>query len=147
MTDLFPPPSEQVAVAWLKAVLAPFDAVGNTLPATGSWPDGFVQALVVGGTPLVDIPVRQALVAVDAWYATPSSSTKPQWGKASVLIERVRLATEAPGYARQVALPANYRPAYVSSAFVRVEPRRIPDDAGAFAHLSMDVELHWREAS
>lgn len=146
MVDLFPPPSEMVAVAWLKAVLAPFTAIGNTVPATGSWPDGFVQALVVGGTPLMDVPVRKPVLSVDVWAANTNSSNRPPWGRASVLVERVRLATEGV-FARPVELPTGYRPAYVSSVFLRTEPRRIPNDAGAFAHFSMDVELHWREAS
>lgn len=146
MSELFPPPSELVAVAWLKAALAPFSAVGTTLPAAEQMPDGFVQALVVGGTPSVDLPVRQPVVSVDAWAATASSSTRPPWGKASVLAERVRVASEGPRVTL-VELPANYRPAVVMAAYLRTEPRRVPDDQGAFAHYSMDVQLVWREAS
>lgn len=147
MSDLYPPPGELVAVAWLKAVLAPFSAVGTTLPATAQIPDGFVQALVAGGTPDKDVPVRRPVFAVDAWAPSPASTTRPPWGRASVLIERVRIACEAQPRTTYVELPDNYRPAVVTAAFALTEPRRLVDDDGAFAHYSMDVQLHWREAS
>jgi hypothetical protein len=148
MTTPYPPTTDLVAVAWLKSVLGPFSAVGTTLPTDrASWPDGFVQVLGVGGTPHVELPVRRPVVSVDCWVAPTQTSNSPRWGQASVLAERVRLATEDKAGPRVVVLTGNYRPAVVMSAWAATEPRRIPDDSGGYAHYSLDVGLHWREAT
>lgn len=153
--------SEVVAVAWLLGVAgltADADHVGVTLPerdpATGLFPwadTGFVHFIaVVGGSPEMYVPKRQPVVQVDFWAVNPDSG-QPPWGKARELAEVViadtyRTAGRLGGQRDVSALmPAGYAGAYVQAAWPVSEPRRLPNDAGSFARLTLDLSLSWVE--
>jgi len=154
--------SEVVAVAWLLGVpgiTADANHVGVTLPgrdpATGTWPwadTGFVQLVTaVGGTPGMYVPERNPVVQLDFW-AVNLDSGLPPWGKARQLAELVvadtyNTAGNPTAGARDVSalMPDGYAGAYVQSVYPQTEPRRVPNDSGSFARLTMDLELAWVE--
>lgn len=152
--------SEIVAVAWLLGVggiTADADHVGVTLPgrneATDTWPwqdTGFVQMVaIVGGTPGVHVPSRQAVVQIDTW-AVAADSGLPPWGMARELAELIIADTyDTAGNSgwgnRDVSslMPDGYGGAYVQAAWPLTEPRKVPNDPGAFARYTMDLSLVW----
>lgn len=145
------PTSPLVAVAWLGQRvpgLAP-GIVATRLPRDlAAWADlGFVQATVITGTPDVDVPIRRALVQIDAWAHSPDG-VRPPVNKAARLAELVRVATELPTarYSSPVEMPANYAGAVVLSAYVVTEPYEVTDDPSGFARISLDLVLEWARA-
>lgn len=154
--------SEIVAVAWLLGVTgitANASHVGVTVPerdpSTGLWPwedTGFIQMVaIVGGQPGTHVPHREAVVQVDTW-AVNADSGLPPWGKARELAELIiadtyNTAANGDWGNRDVSalMPAGYRGAYVQAARVVSEPRKVPNDPGAFARYTMDLALAWVE--
>lgn len=147
-----PPTSDLVALAWVRGITAsgPFDParVATTLPS-GAGADalltlGWVQLTVVGGAPDIDVPVRRPAVAVDCWAAAANGG-KPPWGRAAVLAETVRLATEGTSaWRRNVTTGAGFDPARVMSVRAISEPRRILSDPGRYARVQFDLIIEWR---
>lgn len=152
MSLLFPT-SELVAVAWLKGVPGvPESKVATRLPQDNStWAaSGFITVRAVGGTPHLDMPLRQPVMSVDAW-AVNVSSGKPPDGKALQLAERVRMAcygersgvSGMPSIGRDLTLPTGYMGARVISAQVLGEPRIVTESETSYAHAALDVQLDW----
>lgn len=146
--------SELVALAWLKGVagIAPA-SVGTVLPEDNStWAaSGYVQLVtIVGGSPDIYVPRRQAVAQVDVWAVATDTGT-PAWGKARELAELIfadcyRTADGTDGHREVSALmPSGFRGAYVQAAYPTTEPRRIPGDPGSYAHLTFDLSLTWVE--
>lgn len=139
------PTTELVAITWLKGVeTLPVGQIGTTLPADESkYPNGFVQVLGVGGTPNPNTPMRRPVVRVSCWM--PSAS-KPRYGEANDLAERVISATygdDGHGQTgRLVTLPGKYAPAMVHAAYPVGEPVRVNDPNG-FARYDVDIAFHW----
>lgn len=148
-TPLYRPHTELVAVAWVRGVPGiPAGGVGTTLPADAStWPEGFVQVSVVGGSPDRDVPTRRSVVQLDCWAANRGS--KPSWGRANQSLEVIahhcygNTPSSAVPVQRRVTLPTGYLDARVLTAEVLTDPRRIPSDEARYAHYSMDVLLTW----
>ncbi|WP_274029451.1 hypothetical protein [Streptomyces sp. MMBL 11-1] len=141
--------TELVAAAWLNTL---FDQpiVATTLPkpadGTPGWADtGFITVAVVGGGAGMYVPLRSPVVSVDCWAVNPQSA-KPPWGKANNLAETVQAACYGPINMR-LELPGGFPDVRVLSAYSVSESRRITDDQSSYAHYSLDVQLHWVEAS
>jgi hypothetical protein len=149
------PTGELVAIWWLKALtdrLNP-DMIGTILPGPDaesnnlSWgSSGFVQVAAIGGTPMVDLPVRQSVLSVDTWAANVGRKRAP-WGRANNLAEGIVTAVwdldeNDVLYKRPVATPAAYRNALVLNAST-TEPVRRPSDEANWAHYGFDLSLTW----
>lgn len=165
MTTLLLPNSELVACGWLSAVPG-FTAamVGTTLPripGAGPLPDwigtGFVTVgPVVGGTPGGYMPTAEPVLSISCYAANATGtglpgapinvSTKPPWGRAAQVAERIRAAvyTLDKGPGRQVAMPVpGYAHATVTGAQMLSEPRRMPSDPASYARYQFDLQLFW----
>jgi hypothetical protein len=145
-----PPNSGLVAVAWTRGIAAsgPFDPsrVATKLPSDDApLALGFVQLTTVGGTPDIDIPARRPVVQVDAW-AAGTNGGKPPAGRAWVLAEVVRLATEHTAYRRTIAMPSGYDPARVMCVRAISEPREVLSDPGRYARVQFDMIIDWSSA-
>jgi hypothetical protein len=155
------PNSELVAIAWIASIPAPFgpfsaNMVATQPPAEQSWSvnqDGianFITVTVIGGTPLLGMPIAQPVIEVKA-YATKPGSNKPPWFAANDLLERIRLSTmsKLPGvFGRTLTITSNgavYASAACTEAVVHTEPRRIYSDARNWAAYMMDMSISWRE--
>lgn len=145
------PTTELVAMTWLKGCPALASGVATDLPDLTTWPQilggqGFVTIASVGGSRPPDLPRVDAVVSVDCWAAVASSSKLP-WARANQMAEEIAgwlfLQTQS---AVKVDLPASYTDALVLFALVLAEPRRIPDDAANYAHMTMDVQITWSSA-
>jgi hypothetical protein len=149
MTTLLRPTTELVAVAWLAGVPGlSTQMVATQLPRDNtSWAaSGFVTVRTVGGQPSIYTPLRQPVLAVDAWAVNPTSN-KPPWFQANGLMELIREGCEATAGHRWVTLPGNYGPAQVTSAYFVTEPQRVYTDAGAYAHYNASLQLYWAAAT
>jgi hypothetical protein len=152
----FAPNSALVAVAWIGARVPGIVAaqVATSLPRdVSAWQaEGFVQVTPITGAPDVDIPVRHPLVQVDCWAVTVDAagtiSTRRPSNKAWRLAELIRNATETSSalYGKPVAMPANYDPAIVLSAYPLSEPVEIADDPSGYARVTFDLALDWVRA-
>lgn len=145
------PTSEVVATAWIGTAAGLSPAMVSTmLPRdVSTWPDGFIvlggggSGPVVGGAPDRYTKLRNPVISLHAWAVNPQSA-KPPWRKAARLLELVKDATEDESTIRRtLTLPAGYGPARVQEAYLLGEPRRVPGDAGAYAHFQADLQLHW----
>ena len=155
------PNSELVAMAWIASIPAPFGPFSSSMvatqpPAETSWPtnsDGvsqFITVTVIGGTPLLGMPVAQPIVEVKGW-ATKVGSNKPPWFAANDLLQRIWLSTmsKQPGvFGRALTIEngtAVFNSASCIEATVHTEPRRIYSDPRNWACYMMDMSLAWRE--
>jgi hypothetical protein len=147
-SGLLSPNSELVAVGWLKGITYLGSRVATELPrdVTGWSAAGFVTATLAGGTAPRYTPMRQPVLDVSCWGVAPNSG-RPPWNLAAQLAEAIVAATlDHRNVPRRIAMPnANHRPAFVRSAWVVSEPRRVPSDPGDYARLSMDLALDWVE--
>lgn len=142
--------STTVAGAWLRTIDGiPDNKINTVLPDVSLWVDtGFVQVVgVVGGFPWVDAPVQQAVVEVDTWGAR-ANSEKPDWGKASGLMNLILDAATAPATSVGVLVTVGNRQARI----VTMKPISIPrkptagidqGDPASFARLMIDIEMIW----
>jgi hypothetical protein len=142
----FYPNAELVAVAWLRAHAGvDVASVATTVPDSSSWVGNqFVQATVLSGSPIRDLPVYKPVVSVDAWAFRPGSK-KPPWNQASQILETARTATytHLTGSTAILAMPTGYMNARLLSVFPLSEPRRVPGDQSGYAHYSMDLQFDW----
>lgn len=138
------PTTELVSVAWLKTLEGlPSEQIGTTLPSDQTqWPDGFVQATAVGGSPSRYVPLRNPVVSVDVWYNNPTGNKVP-WGKANDLVNIVRDACYGRKGIELEIGGADYFNARLLSIYPLTEPRRVPDDPAGYAHYTMDVAMHF----
>jgi hypothetical protein len=144
--------AELVCVAYLRAIVAAYDVgVGTTLQGPDdngvlSWgKTGFVQAVVVGGTPNGTVPIRRPVLSLDFWAVNVDGS-RPPWGRANAIAEVcVQAAYAFAPYDthRAVALPSGYPSAYVSEFSILGEPERRPADPANYAHYGCQVQMSW----
>ena len=140
------PTNELVVESWLAGVVGLTSSmVATTLPkdSTAWAAKGFVQVVIIGGTPDIDVPIRRPLVQLDFWATGAGTSTKPPWNLAAGLAELVRTGVEFQQYGQLVTTREGYFNARVLSAIMRTEPRRVEGDPSGYARYSADVELHW----
>ena len=138
------PSAEQVAVAWLKTLDGiPTDKVATNLPADhNTWTEtGFLQVFTVGGTPLIDVPMRSPSVQVSCWATAPPPAKAP-WGKAHTLAENVVAGcyTDEGPWTVQ---PSGFKTVRLFAAWPLMEPRRVPSDEAGFARVDVDLALRW----
>lgn len=141
-------PVDLVAQAWIRSVPGlTADGVAGQLPADEqSWAaNGFVVVPVtVGGTPHEYIPVRRPVCQVECWATVPGSDKLP-WGMASQLAEQIRFGTyDRTTFGRALAIAngkVTYPTAWVRSAKMMGEPRRVWSDAGDYAGYTFDLQL------
>ena len=146
-----------VAIAWIATIPGlnagmagpslPEDANADGTPA--DWVKaglGYASAAVVGGNPSPDLPVGNPVVQVDCWAVEPGSNLPP-WGTADRLAQTIVRATwDRVTIARPLRISVEgvaYPDAAVQSAYVLSTPRPIFDDAGDYARISLDLQLHW----
>lgn len=139
------PTTDLVASAWIASIPGmDSDMVGATLPKdVTKWADGFVQVMVVGGSPNLYLPVAQPVVSVDCWAVKPGSDKAP-WGRANYLAELIRSATYDPATVqRTLDLPGNYPAARCLTVYPTSEPRRVYSDEAGYARFNMDLAFSW----
>lgn len=139
------PNPEIVAVTWIKHVTGLANSVNTTLPKDNTtWAaSGFIQVVVVGGSPNIDVPMRQPIYQIDCWATNPSSN-KPPWGKASSLAEMILdNCYERRDKVSSLALPSPYTPVRIHSVYASIEPRRIHNDPASFARIQLELTMHW----
>ncbi len=149
---------ELVAVAWIASIDGfnasfvatqlpePADAKGQPASWVTTPPYGFVTVSVVGGSEDPLLPIHRPVMQVDCWALRPGSG-KPPWNTANRLASHI-IAASRNGQAtpRRLTISANgvdYPAATVQGAKALTSPRRILDDAGDFAHYSLDLWLQW----
>lgn len=140
-----------VAGAWLRTISGlPQNKINTVLPDRALWADtGFVQVVgVVGGTPWLYAAMRDPVVEIDTWGCRLNSE-RPDWGKASALMDKILAATR-PGAASGGLVTVGTKQARILTVFPVSEARRpvsgidTGDDAG-FARLSIDLQFTWHE--
>lgn len=135
--------NELVTVGWLKAMLG-ITEVATSLPDTWST-EGFVTVSDIGGASDIYVPLREPIMTVDCW-AVSASSGKAPWNTASNYAESIRAATfDFDNIGKLLTIGTGFPNARVKSVYLTQEPRRVPDDAGSFAHYSMDMYVSWIE--
>jgi hypothetical protein len=143
------PNSDLVAVGYVKLLAGmPTGRVGITLPRDDAQlrSPGFVQITVTGGIVDEYLLVARPALTVDCWVAPADGSLKAPWGAAYALAEAIRVGTVGRQAARTVDLSgigSGYDDAFVYSAYPTSEPRRILSDQGAYARVSIDLQIHW----
>lgn len=144
--------SVTVAGAWLRTISGiPDNKVNTVLPDRALWADtGFVQVVgVVGGTPWIDASVRDPVLEIDTWGCRLNSD-KPDWGKASALMDKIVRAATLPATSVGVLLTIGDKRARVITCFPVSEVRRPitgidAGDAASFARFMIDLQMTWVE--
>lgn len=139
-----------VTGAWLRTIAGiPDNKVNTVVPDSTLWADtGFVQIVgTVGGTPWLDAPVRQPVVEVDTW-GCHLNSEKPDWGKASALMELIVAAATDPRTSVGVLLPFGPKNVRILSCWPVSEPRKPlagidTGDPASYARLMVDISIMW----
>lgn len=143
------PNSEQVAVAWLKGITYLGSRVATELPRDlTTWSaSGFTTVAAAGGAAPLYVPLRTPVLGVQAVAVAPGSG-RPPWNQAAAMAEAIVAATlDHKNVPRRVTMPSgDYAPAFVRSAYLVAEPRRVPGDAADYARFSLDLVLDWVEA-
>lgn len=135
------PSNELVLMYWLKSrPTLPTNSISTTLPKGTTWAaSGFIQVSGVGGSSNAYMPVHSPVMSVDTW-ANVANSERPDWEKASTLMENIRWELYQSDVRRAVQITGYYT-AFVSSVVPVGQPRRVPSDN--YAHLSMDIRVDW----
>ena len=145
MTATLRPTTELVAVAWIGGIqgLSP-GMVATQLPKDNTtWAaSGFVTVRTVGGAPGMYVPLRQPVVAVDAWAVNPTSN-KPPWFQANGLMELIDQGCRVSNAGRWLTLPGLYLQARVATAYWVTEPQRVYTDQGGYARYTANLALNW----
>ena len=143
------PNAELVARAWLAQVTGiTAGMVSTTLPADKTtWTtDGFITVQCVGGQPSIDYALRGSAIQVDCW-ANSGTSSRPPWGKAAQLAEKITAGI----YARQgqqavLTMPVTgYYQVFVREVIPTQEFRRVPGDDASYARYTADLIVKWTE--
>lgn len=154
MTTLQHATHELVAVAWLATIPGITAAMAGTqLPrpaadGTVSWADtGFVQAVPVGGTPGMYVPLASPVMQIDCWAAQSNSDLPPR-AKANALAMAVWWAAmQNVGIETVLTLRSGYAQARVMSAYLLGEPRPMYGDPSDYARYTLNLALNWVEVS
>lgn len=140
------PNSELVATTLLRNMFGPIDkfGVGTTFPEDlSSISNGFIQVLVVGGSPNSDVPTRRPLIQVDC-YVPSINSSKPKWGRAATIAEDItNFAYKYSESGQTVLSLGTYEDALVQAIVVASEPRRVNGDPAGHARYTFDLQLSW----
>lgn len=143
------PTSELVAKAWILGIPGiPSGKAASTLPTNrATFPEGFVTAVALPGSPQRHVKKREAILDVMCWFPPKEGSNKPPWYKAAQLAEIVFNA----GYEEVLTvqrtltdMPAEYNYARVL-AWMPGEPEKRGQDSSGNAAFGMNVEMHWIE--
>lgn len=140
---------ETAALTWVRSITTlAATKVATTLPAPDGWVGaaaGFITVAGVGGTPLVDIPVRPSRIQVSAW-ATLTDSQQVPWRRAAELAEEVVRACQAftPAELTPGAPLTAYDALVVMQATALTDQRRVTGDPARYARYDVDVSLTWR---
>jgi hypothetical protein len=141
-----PANTELVAAAWVRSLVGRDFGIGTSLPTdNASWATSGFMAVgpIIGGSPNAYVPQRTPVVQLDA-YAVTINSDNPNWGKASDIANFVYNACyEMTNFQVALTLRSGYQQAKVQSARPMIEPRRIYDDPGSYAHYQLDIALQW----
>lgn len=141
-------PADLVFVQWIATIpQLTASGVATQLPSDEtSWSSGgfVVVPTTVGGTPHPTMSLRRPVGQVECWATIPGSDKLP-WAKANQLAEQIyRGSLDRLNFSRPLYIsngPAQYPTAFVRSATVLTEPRRIWSDAGDYAGFSFDLRL------
>lgn len=141
------PTSELVAKAFILGISGvPSGKAASVLPEDrATWPDGFVQAVALDGTPQLHVKKREVMIDITCWYPAKEGSNKPPWNKAAQLAEIVFNAGYEDVLTVQrllTSLPAAYDNARVLSWMPGEVEKRGQDEAGNAA-FGFTVEMHW----
>lgn len=145
--------SVTVIGGWARTIIGvPPNKVNTVLPDVSLWANtGFVQIVgVVGGSPWIDAPVHQPVVELDTWGAHLNSE-KPDWGKASRLMNLIWAAATDPTTSVGLVVPfPDGRRARIHSLWPISEPRKPlsgidQGDPASFARLMIEIEMIWAE--
>ncbi len=136
------PSNELVLMYWLRSRPSlPTNSISTTLPKGSTWAaSGFIQVAGVGGGSDPHIPVHSPVMSIDTW-ANVQNSERPDWEKASILMEQVRWEMYQRDTRGALTISGYYSP-FLTCIYPVSNPRRIPSDE-AYAHISMDVEIDW----
>jgi hypothetical protein len=140
MVDARTPTTDLVASAYLRHVLGLTDAeLGTGLPTDQTtWAEtGFITVDAIGGTPHPELPQRAPVVAIETW------AIKGKWNLAFDLAERVTDYFEGRVDSIAFDVKTNYHRARVLEGRVLTEPRKVRADPSLFAHVTLDLLLHW----
>lgn len=148
------PNSALVAIAWLSQRVPGLSGamVAASLPRdTTKWADnGFAQVTIIPGSFEVDSGGRRRATAqVDAWGFYPatdgSAQPRPAVNKAARIAELIVRACEedVQVFGRPVALPADYLPARVLSAYPLTDPAPVLNDPSGYGRVTLDLALDW----
>lgn len=136
---------------WLRTIDGvPDNKINTVLPDVALWADtGFVQIVgVVGGSPWIDAPVREPVIQLDTWGARLNTE-KPDWGKASRLMNLILAAATDPATSVGVdlAFPDGQRARIISLWPLSVPRKPLggidQGDPASFARLMIDVQMIW----
>jgi hypothetical protein len=136
---------------WLRTIAGiPTNKINTVLPDVALWADtGFVQVVgVVGGTEWIDANVHSPVLEVDTWGARLNTE-KPDWGKASRLMNLIRDAAADPAKSVGVRLDFPDGQAAVIKTLWPVSSPRRPlsgidqGDPASFARLMIDIQMIW----
>lgn len=150
MAPALEPDNTTVIGAWLRSIDGiPDNKINTVLPAVSLWADtGFVQIVgTVGGSPWLDASIRQPVVEVDT-FGAHLNSEKPDWGKASALMNMIMTAGQDPTTSvDQVFEIGNHHVRLISLwpiSEVRKPLSGIDQaDPASFARLMVDIEMMW----
>ncbi len=142
--------STVVMATWLRTIPGiPDDKINTVLPAAELWAaTGFVQVVgAVGGTPWLDAPVREPVIEVDTWGCRVNSE-RPDWGKASALMELIMAAVTDPRTSVDVRFPMAGRLVRILSCWPVSEPRKQltgvdQGDPASYARWMVDIQMMW----
>jgi len=139
----------QVVTEWVKS-LSTVDAtkVGPTLPADPAvWADtGFWQVAVVGGSPNVDLGLKQPVVEVSCWTVDTATAFPPynraEAMAADVLEEALSALTQTLSVQTGWNPPVNASVVLLGVSPVS-EPMRVPDPRTGYARVMVQVQAWW----
>lgn len=145
------PNSELVAQKMIATWIAGFTAgeITGELPDPADWATvGHWTTVVALPTAAanVDLPVFDPILEVHFW-GRRKNTDKPKWGEAWKLAALLAHGLEADSfrshYGQELAIGGDYKKARILSAYIFTEPTRVRGDASGFAHISLDLGMHW----
>lgn len=144
------PSHEQVTVAWVLSLPeTPAGTVATLLPVLDKWvATGFcVVTGGIGGTDLLDAPLRRPVMQLDFLASRGQGSSNPPWSEAFQAAEAVVECAEVDSPHRGdvvLNLPHGFAPVEIRDVSVITGPRRapVPDPAG-HARVTMDIQVQW----
>ena len=136
----------QVVAEWVKTLPGVIPTlVGPTLPREPSvWSDqAFWQVVLVGGDPHRDLPLKEPVVEINVWTASPEGATAP-YNRAESLCMDVRNRAFA---ARSRHITIAGQDVFLLGILCTAEPRRYPEPRTNFARVALTVQAYWSEVA